>query len=48
MSSNYTFSKPFDISRSNSKKKTLINTNILIRFSLIFPYLLHFIPISKP
>ena len=27
---NYTFFKPLDLSRSNSKKKTLINANILI------------------
>ena len=26
----YTFFKPLDLSKSNGKKKTLINTNILI------------------
>ena len=30
MSSSYTFFKPLDLSRSNGKKKTLINDNILI------------------
>ena len=44
----YTFFKPLDLSRSNGKKKTLINANILIRISLIIPHLLYFISISKP
>ena len=43
----YTFFKPLDLSRSNSKKKSLINANILIRISLIIPHLLYFISISK-
>ena len=30
MNSSYTFIKPLDLSRSNGKKKTLINVNILI------------------
>ena len=42
----YTFSKLLDLNRSNGKKKTLINANILISISLIIPYLLHSIPIS--
>ena len=37
-----------DLSRSNGKKKTLVNVYILIRISLIIPYLLCFISISKP
>ena len=37
----YTFFKPLDLSKSNSKKKTLINTNILIRIQLIIPHLLY-------
>ena len=32
MGSSYTFFKPLDLNKSNSKKKTLINTNILIDF----------------
>ena len=44
----YTFFKPLDLSRSNGQKKTIINTNILIKISLIFPHLLYFISISKP
>ena len=44
----YTFFKPLDLSRSNGKKKTLININILIRILLIIPHLLYFISISKP
>ena len=40
--------KPLDLSRSNSKKKILVNANILIRISLIIPHLLHFISIPKP
>ena len=44
----YTFFKPLDLSRFNSKKKTLINANILIRISLIIHHLLYFICISKP
>ena len=43
----YIFSKPLNLSRSNSKKKTLINANILISISLIIPYLLHSIPIFR-
>ena len=39
--------KPLDLSRSNSKKKILVNANILIRISLIIPHLLYFIFISK-
>ena len=31
----YTFSKPLDLSKSNGKKNTLINVNILISISLI-------------
>ena len=37
-----------DLSRSNGKKKTIINTNILTSISLIILYLLHSIRISKP
>ena len=48
MSSSYTFFKPLDLSRSNGKKKTLINANILIKISLIIHHLLYFISISKP
>ena len=48
MSSSYTFFKLLDLSRSNSQKNTFINVNILISISLITPYLLHSIPISKP
>ena len=48
MGSSYIFFKPLDLSRSNGKKKTLINTNILIKISLIIPYLLYFLSISKP
>ena len=51
MGSKYTFFKPLDLSKSNGKKKkikTLVNANILIRISLIIPYLLYFISISKP
>ena len=48
MSSSYTFLKLLNLSRSNGKKKTLINTNILIRISLIIYNLLYFISISKP
>ena len=44
----YTFFKPLDLNRSNGKKKTLINVNILIRILLIMPHLLYFISISKP
>ena len=44
----YIFFKPLDLSRSNNKKKTLINANILIRILLIIPHLLYFISISKP
>ena len=44
----YTYFKPLDLSRSNDQKKTLINANILIRISLIIPYLLYFMSISKP
>ena len=44
----YTFFKPLDLSRSNGKKKILINANILIRILLIMPHLLYFISISKP
>ena len=44
----YTFFKPLDLSRSNGQKKTIINTNILIKISLIFPPSLYFISISKP
>ena len=32
----YTFFKPLDLSRSNDKKETIINANILIRLMLIF------------
>ena len=32
MGSSYTFFKPLDLNKSNGKKKTLINTNILIDF----------------
>ena len=46
MDSSYTFSKPLDLSKSNSQKKTLINANIMITISLIILYLLCFIPIS--
>ena len=46
--SSYTFFKPLNLSRSNGKKKTLINAKILIRISLIIPHLLYFISISKP
>ena len=46
MDSSCTFSKPLDLSKSNSKKKTLINANIMITISLIILYLLCFIPIS--
>ena len=40
----YTFSKPLDLSRSNSKKNALINANIMIKISFIIliyniPYL---------
>ena len=42
------FFKPLDLSKSNKQKKTIINTNILIKISLIIPYLLYFISISKP
>ena len=38
--SSYTFFKLLDLSRFNGKKKTIINVNILIRISLIIPYLL--------
>ena len=31
----YTFSKPLDLSKSNGKKNTLINADILIRISVI-------------
>ena len=48
MSSSYTFFKLLDLSRSNSQKNTFINVNILISITLITPYLLHSIPISKP
>ena len=48
MSSSYTFFKLLDLNRSNSQKNTFINVNILISISLITPYLLHSIPISKP
>ena len=48
MGSSYTFFKPLDLSRSNGKKNSLINANILIRISLIIPHLLYFISISKP
>ena len=44
----YTYFKPLDLSRSNDQKKTLINANILIKISLIIPYLLYFISIFKP
>ena len=44
----YTFFKPLNLNRSNGKKKTLINTIILISISLIILYLLHSIPISEP
>ena len=44
----YIFFKPLDLSRSNNKKMTLINANILIRILLIIPHLLYFISISKP
>ena len=44
----YIFFKPLDLSRSNGQKKTIINSNILIRVSLIIPHLLYFISISKP
>ena len=43
----YTFFKLLDLSRSNSKKKTLINADIPIKISFIILYLLHSIPISK-
>ena len=46
MDSSCTFSKPLDLSKSNSQKKTLINANIMITISLIILYLLCFIPIS--
>ena len=48
MSSSYTFLKLLNLSRSNGKKKTLINANILIRISLIISHLLYFISISEP
>ena len=44
----YIFFKPLDLSRSNNKKMTLINANILIRILLIIHHLLYFISISKP
>ena len=47
MGSSYTFFKPLDLSRFNGKKKKLINANILIKISLIIPYLLYFISISR-
>ena len=46
MSSSYIFFKPLDLIRSNSKKKTLINANILIDliyyplFNTFYTYLL--------
>ena len=43
----YTFSKPLDLSKSNGKKRILINVNILIKISFIILYLWHFILISK-
>ena len=43
----YTFFKSLDLSKSNGKKKTLINANIFIRISLIISHLLYFISISK-
>ena len=48
MGSSYTFFKLLDLNRSNGKKKTFINANILIRISLIILHLLYFISISKP
>ena len=48
VTSGVTLFKLLDINRSNSKKKTLINANILIRVSLIIAHLLYFIFISKP
>ena len=48
MGSSYTFFKLLDLSKSNGQKNTLINTNILIKISLIIPHLLYFISISKP
>ena len=44
----YTFFNPLNLSRSNGKKKILINANILIRISLIISHLLYFISISRP
>ena len=44
----YTFFKPLDLSKSNGKKKTLINANIPTSISLIIPCLLHSIRISTP
>ena len=44
----YTFFKPLDLNKSNGQKKTLINANILTSISLIIPYLLHSIRISRP
>ena len=44
----YIFFKPLDLSRSNGKKKTFINANILISISLIIPCLIHSISIFKP
>ena len=41
-------SKLLDLSKSNGKKKTLINANIPTSISLIVPCLLHSIRISKP
>ena len=45
---NYTFFKSLDLSKSNGKKKTLINANIPTSISLIIPCLLHSIRISTP
>ena len=44
----YTYFKPLDLSKSNGKKKTLINANIPTSISLIIPCLLHSIRISTP
>ena len=48
MGSSYIFFKPLDLSRSNGQKKTLINTNILIKILLIIPHLLYIISVFKP
>ena len=52
MGSSYTFFKALDLNRSNSKKKTFINANILIDliyyplFNIFHTYLLHTFSLS--